>query len=107
MESIFEVNRAEEGSNRRNAEILVLSYWNDFLQGAEEDSTEISSAEILFFASGCKALPPLGMRGEVQFLHDVAKDGNLSRLPKANTCACVMKLPVVPDEMLVTMPGGW
>ena len=47
MESIFKVsNRAEEGSNRRNAENLVLSYWNDVLQGAEEDSTEISLAEI-------------------------------------------------------------
>ncbi len=98
MESIFKVIRADEGSNRRNAESLVLSYWNDVLQGAEEDPTEISLAEILFFASGCKVLPPLGMRGEVQFLHDVEKDGNLSRLPKANTCACIIKLPVVHND---------
>ena len=99
MESIFKVsNRAEEGSNRRNGESLVLSYWNDVLQGAEEDSTEISLAEILFFASGCKSLPPLGIRGEVQFLHDVEKDGSLSRLPKANTCACIIKLPVVHND---------
>ena len=90
MESIFEVsNRAEEGSNRINAEILVLSYWNDVLQGAEEDSTDISLAEILFFASRCKSLPPLGIRDEV---------GNLSRLPKANTCACIIKLPVVHND---------
>ena len=58
MESIFKVIRAEEGSNRRNAESLVLSYWNDVLQGAEDDPTEISLAEILFFASGCRVLPP-------------------------------------------------
>ena len=99
MESIFKVsNRAEEGSNRRSAENLVLPYWNDVLQGAEEDSTEISLAEILFFASGCKALPPLGIHGEVQFLHDVEKDGNLSRLPKANTCVCIIKLPIVHND---------
>ena len=99
MESIFKVsNQAEECSNRRNAESLVLSYSNDVLQGAEEDSTEISLAEILFFGSGCKSLPPLDIRGEVQFLHDVEKDGNLSRLPKANTCACIIKLPVVHND---------
>ena len=90
MESIFKVsNRAEEGSNRKMQKVL---------QGAEQDSTEISLAEILFFASGCKSLPPLGIRGEVQFLHDVEKDGNLSRLRKANTCACIIKLPVVHND---------
>ena len=74
MESIFKVsNQAEECSNRRNAESLVPSYSNDVLQGAEEDFTEISLAEILFFGSGCKSLPPLGIRGEVQFFHDVEK----------------------------------
>ena len=99
MESIFKVSkRAEEGSNRRSPESLVLSYWNDVLQGAEEDSIGISLAEILFFALGCKALPPLGICGEVQFLHDAEKDGNLFRLPKANTCACIIKLPVVHND---------
>lgn len=98
MQSSFKVIRAEEGSNWRSVESLVLSYWSDVLQSAEEDSTEISLAEILFFASGCKALPPLGMHGEIQFLHDVEEDGNLSRLPKANTCACILKLPVVHND---------
>ena len=58
MESIFKVIRSEGGSNQRNAESLVLSNWNDVLQGAEENPIENSLAEILFFASGCKILPP-------------------------------------------------
>ena len=36
VQSIFTVERSEEGSNRRNAESLVLSHWNDFLQDTED-----------------------------------------------------------------------
>ena len=59
--SVFIVKRAEEGSNRRNVESLVLSYWNDFLQDAEEDPTQINLLEILFFACSCKIFPPQGL----------------------------------------------
>jgi hypothetical protein len=95
LQSIFQVERAEESSNRRNAESLILSHWNDFLQDAEEDPTQISLSEILFFASGCKILPPQGLVCQIHFLHEAEKDGNLSKFPKANTCACILKLPVV------------
>lgn len=95
LQSIFKVECSEEGSNRRNAESLILSHWNDFLQDAEEDPTQISLSEILFFASGCKILPPQGLICELQFLHEAEKDGKLSKFPKANTCACILKLSVV------------
>ena len=95
VQSIFTVERSEEGSNRRNAESLILLHWNDFLQDAEEDPTQISLSEILFFASGCKILPPQELVGQIHFLHEAEKDGKLSKFPKANTCACILKLPVV------------
>ena len=95
LQSIFEVERSEESSNRSNAESLILSHWNDFLQDAEEDPTQISLSEILFFASGCKILPPQALVCEIHFLHEAEKDGKLSKFPKANTCACILKLPVV------------
>ena len=94
VQSIFTVECSEEGSNRRNAESLILSHWNDFLQDAE-DPTQISLPEILFFASGCKILPPEELVGQIHFLHEAEKDGKLSKFPKANTCMCILKLPVV------------
>jgi hypothetical protein len=54
LQSIFQVECAEESSNRRNAESLILSHWNDFLQDAEEDPTQISLSEILFLHLGAK-----------------------------------------------------
>ena len=95
---VFKVKRAEEGSNRRNIESLFMSHWNDFLQDAEEDPAQINLSEILFFASGCKLIPPQGLHCELQFLHEAEKDGNLSKFPKASTCACILSLPVVHSD---------
>ena len=96
--SVFKVKRAEEGSYRRNVESLILSHWNDFLQDTEEDPTQINLSEILFFATGCKLIPPQGLQCEFQFLHETENDGKLSKFPKANTCACILNLPVVHDN---------
>ena len=98
--SIFEalfrrVTRGLEGSNKRSIESQVLSFWQDFLQDTEEGSNEISLADILFFTTGCKKVPPLGLSCELNFLHDPEKDGTHSKFPKANTCSCVLYLPVV------------
>lgn len=94
--SIFSISRSEEGSNKCALEGLVLSHWNDFLQDVEEKViTGLSFSDILFFACGCKELPPLGLSLELCFLHAPEKDGSLSKLPKANTCACELHLPVV------------
>ena len=45
-------------------------------------------------ASGCKFLPQ-ALVCEIHFLHEAEKDRKLSKFPKANTCACILKLPVV------------
>ncbi len=34
LQSIFKVEHSAEGLNRSNAESLILSHWNDFLQDA-------------------------------------------------------------------------
>ena len=96
FEALFpEVTRQCEGSNRRLVENLVLSHWRDFLQDTEEDASTFSFSDILFFTTGCKQLPPLGLSCEIAFLHDPEDDGKLSKFPKANTCAGILYLPVV------------
>ena len=54
----------------------------------------ISFEDILFFATGCREVPPIGFDVEpsVEFQHS---DESPGRYPKANTCACCIKLPVV------------
>lgn len=105
--------RSCEGSNRHLVENLVLSYWNDFLQDTEEDSSAVSLSDVLFFVTGCKQLPPLGLSCELAFLHDPETYGQLSSLPKANTCACILYLPVVhknyeqfKDAMIFALPNS-
>ena len=82
VQSIFTVECSEEGSNRRNAESLILSRWNDFLQDAEEDPTQISLSEILFFASGCKILPPQELVGQIIFCTKLKKTESFPSFPK-------------------------
>ena len=54
--------------------------------------------EILFFATGCKLIPPQGLHCELQFLHEIENDEKLSKFPEANMCACILNLPVVHDN---------
>ena len=95
--NLFTVLPSEEGSNKRAAENLIISYWHDYLQDAEEGETKITLSDLLFFTSGCKQLPLLrvGWDLSLEFLHDLDNDGNLSPFPKANTCGPVLQLPVV------------
>jgi hypothetical protein len=94
--SLFSILRSEEGSNKYAIEGLVLSHWNDFLQDIEEQLIDgLSFFDILFFASGCKYIPPLGLALEISFLHTPEANGSRSRFPKANTCACDLYLPVI------------
>ena len=52
--------------------------------------------DILFFSSGCKELPPFGLKLSMRFLHTPEKDGSLSQYPKANTsCSCILSLPTI------------
>jgi hypothetical protein len=91
---IISVHFSEEGSNNRLSENLVISYWNDYLQDTEEAETEMSLSGLLFFCTGCKEMPPLGCHVTVDFLHEPENNGELSKFPKANTCGCVLALPV-------------
>jgi hypothetical protein len=60
----------------------------------ERAETEVTFNDILFFASGCKVIPPFGIKLSLEFLHHAEKNGGMSKFPKANTCACILYLPV-------------
>ncbi|CAB4031461.1 G2 M phase-specific E3 ubiquitin- ligase-like [Paramuricea clavata] len=92
---LFETNFSEVGSNRHCSESLVISHWNDYLLDVEERAeTEVTFNDILFFASGCKIIPPFGIKLSLEFLHHAEKNGEMSKFPKANTCACILYLLV-------------
>jgi len=48
------------------------------------------------FATGSKFVPPTGFRNRpaMDFLHEAENDGRQSTFPKANTCACLLHLPI-------------
>lgn len=97
IDALFTVQRSEKGSNRYECENLVISHWQDLLVDIEEDDGSMSYSDILYFATGYKVLPSISFHPhpELHFLHEVEANGKLSRFPKANTCACVLHLPVV------------
>ena len=99
FEALFEnIRREAKGSNRRLVENLVLSHWQDLLLDIEEDPTPFTFSDILFFTTACRQLPPLGLSCELTFLHDPEENGELSKFPKSNTCACILYLPVIHKE---------
>lgn len=93
---LFTTERDNEGSNRRDIESQVLCHWHDFLQDCEEDD-EMDLSEVLFFASGCRKIPPNGLF-KLAFLHEPELNGLLSKYPKANTCSYILHLPVVHEK---------
>ena len=95
--SLFIIFRSENGSNKYQKESVILSYWNDYLLDIDDGRLDVNFNDILFFSSGCKELPPLGLKLSVRFLH-TPEDGLLSRYPKANTCSCVLLLPTIHTE---------
>ena len=96
--SLFVIIRSEKGLNVYQKESLVLSYWSDYLQDIDDGGSAVSFSDILFFSSGCKEIPPLGLKLTMRFLHTAEKDGSMSQFPKANTCACVLSLPTIHKE---------
>eukprot|EP00794_Sanderia_malayensis_P013268 gene13268-14635_t len=97
VNKLFQIEYSEKGSNRHVSEENALSFWLDFLQDMEEGESDVMMPEVLFFFSGCKSIPPLGFHPspQIQFLHWPEENGKLSSLPKGNTCANVLHLPVV------------
>lgn len=55
--------------------------------------------DVLFFSTGVKEMPAVGFAQtpSIEFLHEAEGDGVRSSFPKANTCSCTLKLPVVHD----------
>ena len=95
VSQLFETKFSEPGSNKRSTESLVISHWNDYLQDIEDKAMkEVTFNDVLFFACGCKGLPPFGIKLFLQFLHDVENYGEKSNFPKANTCSCILYLSV-------------
>ena len=95
ISQLFETKLSDVGSNHHRCESLILSYWNDYLLDVEESAgAGVTFNDILFFASGCNAIPPFGIKLFLEFLHQPEKNGRLSNYPKANTCACILYLPV-------------
>lgn len=93
LERLFKVKASPVGSSKALTESLVLSRWSDYLQEIEEDEeSTITLVDVLFFSTGCKEIPQrtVTIYPAIDFLHDEE-----SKFPKANTCACVLRLPVV------------
>jgi len=57
----------------------------------------LTLTDLLFFATGVKDVPPMGFptKPEIHFLHESEENGRPSAYPKANTCSCILQLPVV------------
>ncbi len=98
--SLFIIFRSDKGSNKYQKESQVLSYWNDYLQDIDDGAGVVTFNDILFFSSGCKELPPLGLKLSIRFLHTPESDGSMSQFPKANTCACILLLPTIHAEFM-------
>ena len=93
MERLFSVKSSPVGSTKAVTESLVLSRWSDYLQDIEEGEDSINLSDILFFATGCKSLPPRNIYPSIEFLHEPGRFGQ-SRFPTANTCSVMLRLPV-------------
>lgn len=95
MESLFTAKLSPAGSSKAITECLVLSRWCDYLIDVEDGEEPLNMADILFFATGCKSIPPLSFDPSIEFLHELEAGGQPSRFPKANTCSNTLRLPVV------------
>ena len=83
ISQLFESKLSDVGSNRHRCESVIISYWNDYLLDVEEkEDAGVTFNDILFFASGCKVIPPFGIKLFLEFLHEPEKNGKLSNFQK-------------------------
>ena len=97
LEGVFTVKSSPVGSTKAVTESLVLSRWSDYLQDIEDGEDSIHLSDILFFATGCRTLPPRKISPTIEFLHEPGTFGH-SRFPKANTCSATLRLPVIHES---------
>ena len=74
ISQLFETKLSDVGSNHHRCESLILSYWNDYLLDVEESAgAGVTFNDIVFFASGCNAILPFGIKLFLEFLHQPEK----------------------------------
>ncbi|XP_034755550.1 G2/M phase-specific E3 ubiquitin-protein ligase-like isoform X2 [Etheostoma cragini] len=83
VEDLFSIHLSPEGSNKRAAEEMVITFWRDYLQDAEEEGPS-KLEKILAFTTGAS----------VQFIHKGDDGFSTSMFPLANTCVNCIKLPL-------------
>ncbi|KAE8299861.1 G2/M phase-specific E3 ubiquitin-protein ligase [Larimichthys crocea] len=96
LDDLFTIHLSSEGSNKRVAEEVVIPFWRDYLQDAEEEGPS-KLQKILAFATGTSVVPPIGFSPSpsVEFIHKGDDDFSSTPLfPMANTCINCIKLPL-------------
>ncbi|XP_026005985.1 G2/M phase-specific E3 ubiquitin-protein ligase-like isoform X2 [Astatotilapia calliptera] len=86
-----------EGSNRRTAEEMVVTFWRDYLQATEEEEGHSKLEKLLAFATGATAVPPIGFSPAplIEFIHRGDDDFSSTPIfPLANTCVNCIRLPL-------------
>ncbi|XP_062320566.1 G2/M phase-specific E3 ubiquitin-protein ligase-like [Osmerus eperlanus] len=96
VDDVFSICLSPEGSNKRAAEEMVVTFWNYplHLQDAEEEEGPSKLQKILSFATRASVLPPIGFSPtpSVQFIHKEDDDFSTPMFPVANTCVNCIKL---------------
>ncbi|XP_059201469.1 uncharacterized protein LOC131981267 isoform X1 [Centropristis striata] len=96
VDDLFNIRLSPEGSNKRVAEEVVITYWRDYLQDAEEEGPS-NLQKVLAFATGASVVPPIGFSPSpsVEFIHQGDDDfSSTPMFPKANTCINCIRLPL-------------
>ncbi|XP_065325824.1 G2/M phase-specific E3 ubiquitin-protein ligase-like [Pelmatolapia mariae] len=97
VDDLFNIHLSPEGSNRRAAEEMVVTFWRDHLQDAEEEKGPSKLQKILAFATGATAVPPIGFSPapSIEFIHRGDDDFSSTPIfPLANTCVNCIRLPL-------------
>ncbi|XP_078515543.1 G2/M phase-specific E3 ubiquitin-protein ligase [Lissotriton helveticus] len=62
--NIFTIQFSEENSNMLLQESHITEFWMDYLEEVEDGEARVSLEEILTFATGAEAIPPIGFNPE-------------------------------------------
>lgn len=106
MEDIFSISLSPEGSNRRSAEEMVVTFWSDYLQDSEGNLNlyiwecyvqNEFNLQTFNLATGASVVSPIGFSPtpSVEFIHKEDDDfSSVPMFPIANTCVNCVKLPL-------------
>lgn len=91
--SLYEYNRSEDGSNKREGEDSTIYSFEVFLQDLEEGEVAgLALEDLLVFVTAANCVPPLGFHKLITIeFYDI--DGNVRRRPYASTCGLYLFLP--------------